>query len=101
VNPLKGERNMAASEKIKDDQWNEQPVGAAGAATRTLGWLFLVVWLAVCTGYGLWQLAVSPEGLFEKLLVFGGLTGVVLLFVSVLLDRIRRAKTDRYKEVRK
>ncbi|MBN2431737.1 MAG: hypothetical protein JXQ27_09690 [Acidobacteria bacterium] len=92
---------MATSEKSTDNQWDERPVGMTGATTRTLGWLFLVVWAVGCSGYGLWQLAVSPEGLFEKLLVFGGLTGVGLLFVSVLVDRIRRAKTDRYKEVRR
>jgi len=92
---------MANSEKSNDRQWDERPAGMTGAATRTLGWLFLAVWAAGFVGYGLWQLAVSPEGLLEKWLVFGGLTGAVLLFVSVLVDRIRRAKTDRYKEVRK
>jgi hypothetical protein len=34
-------------------------------------------------------------------LVVSGLAGLGLLFVSVLLDRLRSAKTDRYRRVDK
>jgi hypothetical protein len=51
------------------------------------------------TGFALWHVWTSPEGLLEKLLVFGGLAALVLLFLSILLDRIRTARTDRYSEV--
>ena len=59
------------------------------------------VWLLVVAGFGLWHLWQSPEGLFEKLLVFGGLTAFGLLFLSVLIDRISSARTDRYRGVEK
>ena len=66
-----------------------------------LAWPVLVIWLVAVTGYGLWQVWQASEGLVERLLVFGGVTGCALLFVSVLLDRLRSAKTDRYREVQK
>lgn len=84
-----------------DDQWNERPRGVGSLISRSLGWGLAVVWLVTITGYGLWQFWTSPEGLFEKLLVFGGLSALGLLFFSVLLDRVRTAKTDRYREVEK
>jgi len=37
----------------------------------------------------------------EKLLIFGGLTAFGLLFLSVLIDRIKAARTDRYWGVEK
>ena len=43
----------------------------------------------------------SDEALVEKLIVFGGWTGFGLLFVGVLLDRLKAMKTDRYREVEK
>lgn len=84
-----------------DDQWNERPRGTGSFISRSLGWALAIVWLVTVSGYALWQLWISPEDLFEKLLVFGGLSAVGLLFLSVLLDRIRTAKTDRYREVEK
>jgi hypothetical protein len=84
-----------------DDQWNERSRGAGSVISRSLGWVLTIVWLVTLSGYGMWQLWTSPEELFEKLLVFGGLSAFGLLFLSVLLDRIRTAKTDRYREVEK
>ena len=44
----------------------------------------------------------SPsEPLFEKILVFGLFLGIALLFLSVLSERIRESRTDRYKGVQK
>jgi anti-sigma factor RsiW len=84
-----------------DDQWNERPKGPASFISRSFGWVLAIVWLAIVTGFGLWRLWISPEELFEKLLVFGGLSAFGLLFLSVLLDRLRTAKTDRYRGVEK
>ena len=43
----------------------------------------------------------SDEPLAGKLIVFGGWTGFGLLFLGVLLDRLKAMKTDRYREVEK
>jgi hypothetical protein len=66
-----------------------------------VGWAILIAWLAGLVGYGTWQLVRSPENLGEKLLVFGLWLGFGLVFLSVLLDRLKVMKTDRYRRVEK
>lgn len=85
----------------RDLEWDERPRGVFSGLSRGLGWLILIVWGVVTTGFGLWQLATGPENLMEKLIVFGGLSGLALLFVSIIVDRIRAAQTDRYRGVKK
>lgn len=84
-----------------DLQWDERPKGLFSGLSRGFGWLVLIVWAVGTAGYGLWQLATGPENLAEKLMVFGGLFGFALLFVSILADRLKTARTDRYREVQK
>ena len=84
-----------------DDQWNEGPRGGLSSTARALGWTMAVVWVVVVTGFGLWQAWQGPESMFEKLLIFGGVSAIALLFVSVILDRVATAKTDRYREVKR
>lgn len=84
-----------------DTEWNERPRGAASRGLRSLGWAMAIIWLVVTVGFGLWQMWQAPQSAFERLLIFGGITGFALLFLSVLIDRIRAAKTDRYREVEK
>jgi predicted anti-sigma-YlaC factor YlaD len=84
-----------------DDQWDERPRGLTSRVSRSVGWTLAVVWLAAVSCFGLWQLWRAPEGLLEKTLIFGGMVGFGLVFLSVLLDRIRTARSDRYREVEK
>jgi len=84
-----------------DDQWDERPRGALSRASRGLGWVLLVAWAVAVAGFALWQLATGPEGLLEKTLVFGGASGAVLLFLSILADRLRTLAGDRYRGVSK
>jgi predicted anti-sigma-YlaC factor YlaD len=85
----------------REEQWTERPAGPVSAATRFTGWFLAIVWALALSGYALWQVATGPEGLAVKLLVFGGLTGVVLLGISILMDRLGEARSDRYREVKK
>ena len=85
----------------RDLQWDERPRGLFSGLSRGFGWLVLIVWVVGTAGFALWQLATGPEGLAEKLIVFGGLFGIGLLFVSILVDRLRVAQTDPYREVNK
>lgn len=85
--------------KPDDDQWDERPRTSTSFLARGTGWLLALVWLAAVGGYGLWQFWQSSANLFERLLVFGGLSALALLFISVALDRITAARTDRYREV--
>ncbi len=96
------EATMSTAFRIPDDsQWDERPRSGASFAARNLGWAIGILWAVFFSGFALWQIWHGSENLVERLLVFGGLSAFVLLFVSVLLDRIQVAKTDPYREVEK
>jgi anti-sigma factor RsiW len=84
-----------------DRQWDERPRGPASRAARRAGWIVLLVWLLGAGAYAAYHLALVTEGWTERLLVFGGFSGLAVLLLSVLLDRIRDMKTDRYRGVLK
>lgn len=84
-----------------DDQWDETPRGAVSRWSRRTGWLFVIVWAVGIAAFAVYELATGPEGLVEKLVVFGGIFGFALLFLSILLDRLRALPGDRYREVKK
>ena len=84
-----------------DDQWLEQPRSAGSRLSIGAGWILVIVWVFLASGYAAWELWTSDELLLGKLIVFGGWTGFGLLFLGVLLDRLKAMKTDRYQEVEK
>ena len=84
-----------------DDQWSEQPRSAASRLSFGAGWTIVAVWALALVGYAAWELWTSDEPLVGKLIVFGGWTGLGLLLLGVLLDRLKAMKTDRYREVEK
>jgi anti-sigma factor RsiW len=84
-----------------DDQWDETPRTSGSRWALRAGWTLAIVWGVAVTLFALWQLAVSPEELAFKLVVFGGLAAAVLLFVSILLDRLRVLPGDRYRRVQR
>ena len=84
-----------------DNQWSEAPRGPLSRGFLSLGWILVVAWAVVFGGFTLWQIWHSSANLLEKLLIFGGISGFALLFLSVLLDRLATARTDPYREVEK
>ena len=104
VQDMKENREVTMTTQFKtpaDDSWDERPRGVASTLSFGMGWLFIIIWLAGTTGFCLWQLATGPEDLLAKVLIFSGLTAVGLLFLSVLIDRIKTYGTDRYRKVQK
>ena len=87
--------------KPDDSQWDERPRSGASFLARGAGWIFAVVWSVAIAVYALWQFWQGSANVVERLFVFGGLSAVALLFVSVLLDRLSSARTDPYREVEK
>lgn len=84
-----------------DEEWREAPRSQGSQWLRRAGWILLVVWIvgagwlaseAFLTGSALW---------YEKVLIVALAGGGLLLFLSVLLDRIKALKTDRYGRVEK
>jgi anti-sigma factor RsiW len=84
-----------------DDQWDEHPRGNASRLSFGLGWTFLLIWLVGVAGFALGALWSGPGSLIEKLLVFAGLTGIALLFLSALIDRLKSLGSDRYRRIDK
>jgi len=85
----------------RDDEWSETPRTESSRMLVGLGWPLVTAWAVLMIGYALWEGWHETENLVERLLLVGGVTGFALLFLGVLLDRLKAAKTDRYREVRK
>jgi predicted anti-sigma-YlaC factor YlaD len=84
-----------------DEQWDERPRSATSRLFRGSGWLFVVAWLVGSLGFALWTFLTEPGELLAKLMVVSAGLGIGLLFLSVLLDRLRSYKSDRYRRVEK
>ncbi len=85
----------------RDHQWSEKPRGAISWLSRGLGFVLFIAWTVALIGYSLWEMARSDEPLLAKLLVFGVVSALALLLLSVLIDRLDAAKDDRYRGVEK
>ena len=89
-------------EQLEDEDWKMMEARILERVGQGLGWSILLVWLVVTSAYGLYQYGTSPsEPFFEKILVFSLFLGFGLLFLSVLSQRLREHRTDRYKGVLK
>jgi len=87
--------------KPDDSQWDESPRTGLSLITRGAGWVLAIFWGVFCAASGRWQFWQGSANLLERVLVFGGLSALALLFLSVLFDRLRAARTDPYREVEK
>jgi anti-sigma factor RsiW len=104
VEEMRRLREVTMSSRFKvpvDDQWSEAPRGAASRLAFGVGWTFLIVWAVVVGSFALWEFWTSGESFWEKLVVFAPASAVVLLFVSVLVDRLKAMRTDPYRRVQK
>lgn len=88
-------------EEPSDAQWDERPRSVAAGLARSLGWVLIVVWMVAVSAFGAWQWWQAPQTVLERLLVFGLVSGCGLLLLSVILDRVRAARSDRYTEVQR
>ncbi|MCB1009195.1 MAG: zf-HC2 domain-containing protein [Acidobacteria bacterium] len=82
-----------------EQELDERPKGGLSLGLRSLGWLIAGLWLAIAGGYALWQAWQGTPGAFERFLAFGGAGGALLLFLSVLVDRLVAARRDPYRGV--
>lgn len=82
-----------------DDQWDERPRGLLSRLFRDVGWGVILTWAAVVAGLAVWGLARSPGAWWEKALAVAFVGGPLLLFLSVLVDRLKTAGADRYRRI--
>lgn len=84
-----------------DDQWDERPRGTVSRISRYVGWGIIGIWMIAFAVAVLWAFARSTGDWGPKLILFGGVAGFGLLTLSVIFDRLKSYKTDRYRRVRK
>jgi len=82
-----------------DEDWPELPKTRPGRLSRSMGWVLMVAWVSAVCGLALWRFLAGTGDPLEIFLVLGLPGGLLLLFLSVLLDRLRELKTDRYRGV--
>jgi predicted anti-sigma-YlaC factor YlaD len=85
----------------EDLQWSERARSPLSAAARWLGFTMLVVWLLGAAVAAAWQASQESMTWWEGALLVTGAGGVLLLFFSVLWDRLRDLPGDRYRRVLK
>ena len=86
--------------EIGEDRWRETMEDTTVKATRGIGWLIFIGGILLAVGIGVIEVISSTSmSLTEKLIIGGVYGGLLLLFVSVLRQRLIERKTDRYKDV--
>ncbi len=85
----------------RDHEWPEMPRTGTSRLAHGMGWPLVMAWVVLFGGYALWELWTEAENLLEQLILVGGVSGIGLLFLRVLIDRLDALKTDRYREVQK
>lgn len=70
--------------------------------SRGSGWIFLIIGSVILALYAIYRFAFDP-GVHSliKITIAAIMIGIILLFLSVLIDRIRDLKTDRYRGIEK
>jgi predicted anti-sigma-YlaC factor YlaD len=94
---------------VEDRQWSEAPRTPGSALARRLGFTLLVIWLVAAVGVATWQAVLSPFGLamtrgmiwWAAVLWVAIGAGGLLVFYSVLADRLHDFRSDRYRGVLK
>ena len=84
-------------EEVWDNYWDE----VHGRMGRRFGWVFMALGGLALAGLGLWKYLSSPH---PPLLNWGlglGALGTGILLVTVLRERLREMKHDRYRKVKR
>lgn len=68
---------------------------------RRLGWVLVVVWILGAGWLVIQGFVEGSAAWYEKALIGALFGGGLLLFLSVLLDRLKALRTDRYGGVEK
>lgn len=101
INRMRRNLTNARLSNLNSDIWRETMDDASVKTTRGIGWLLLIGGVLVAGGFAVYEVftGFSSWSLVEKLIVGGVYGGGLLLFLSVLRQRLIERKKDRYKDV--
>jgi predicted anti-sigma-YlaC factor YlaD len=87
-------------DQMSPDQWSEIMSDVTVRTSRGAGWILYVVGIVVLCGFAAYEFTVDDT---VPALIKSGvgalILGMVLLFVSVLRERLLARKTDKYEDV--
>ena len=85
---------------IDEHVWRENMNDTTVKATRGIGWLVFIGGALLGLGFAVYEITTdSSLSTFEKIIIAGIYGGLLLLFVSVLRQRLIERKSDKYKDV--
>lgn len=86
----------APNEDIMNEFWNN----ISTRLSRGFGWAFFIIGALANIVYALYAFLLSDSiNPFEKVIIFMVLSGLLLLFTSVAIQRYKDSKTDKYKGI--
>ena len=106
---LKKLKNITSSMQLarpEEEIWKMYWEQVYNRIERGLGWIFVSIGAIILLAYGAFHfvrdfLQGSQEPLVIKIGVTSAILGAIILFVSVLRERLFIRKTDKYKEIEK
>jgi len=85
--------------ELNQDVWRERMDNATVRTSRGIGWLLILGGVLAAMGIGIYEFVIDTSlGLVEKLVIGAIYGGFVVLFFSVLRQRLIERKTDKYKD---
>jgi hypothetical protein len=98
---LRTEIGRSTLSNVSQDVWRETTTDTATNASRGIGWLLLIGGALVAASLALYEFITEIGSMSTStILILGGIYGgLLLLFVSVLRQRLLERKTDKYEDV--
>jgi hypothetical protein len=86
---------------ISKDVWREDTNDPTASTSRSTGWLLFIGGLLIAVGIGIYEFIKELDSIpLSVLLIIGGVYGgLLLLFISVLRQRLIERKSDKYEDV--
>lgn len=101
IQSLRAGIGKARLSDVSQDIWREKMKDTTVNASRSIGWLLFVGGLLIAAGLVVYEFAINANSLplIVRLIIGGVYGGLLLLFVSVLRQRLIERKTDKYEDV--
>jgi predicted anti-sigma-YlaC factor YlaD len=97
---LRGAIGEMSFGKMSSEEWSKIMNDLPVRTSRGAGWLLYVAGLVIVCGYGFYEFARDDTvPALIKTGIGGLVVGTLLLFLSVLRERLITRKTDKYKDV--
>jgi anti-sigma factor RsiW len=96
------EATMTSEFQVPEDTgWDESPRSGLSRWLRNVGWIIGISWVVGFVAWLLWLVVTEAEDPLGITLAFGIVLAAGLILLSVLVDRLRSYRTDRYRRVKK